>query len=211
VANLEDDRILLAKGITYGVLLFIVIFAFISANLKLYAELDALILFLIAYTLFLVMPLTDFDLGPLGFKGRILNHELNELSKVESTSIHFKKEAQKEKVVKDTKEEIQTSPIVSQDYLSTFLELMGQIQKTLDEIAVASAVPIKTYSLGELVRQLTVRGILKDDWLLQSLFFLRDRRNDILHLRKKEDITLRAIMVEKTVLTKLLEIKATLS
>jgi hypothetical protein len=200
-----NDVIPLILEISMFLLLAVIILQIlIVSNWKTTYELDILILALISYTLLLVLPISDFDLSLTGLKARIFRRKLDELTTeapVSSVSLKSTKITSAEKVCEGGYSSF--SPGI------VFLRYITDIQKTLDEIAQSVEIPTGKNSLGTLIAKLKEKGVLTDPWLLKSLYFLRDNRNDVLHSRKTNDLE-RAITLEQTVIGALKAIKSQL-
>jgi hypothetical protein len=196
----DNNLVIIIKITTFVFLILLTVGAFWASNLKLYAELDAVILLLIFYTLLLVLPISDFELSPTGLKGKIVR-KLNKLSNENQVKIiSVDSAAQIEKDLSD-------NSISPSDADLVFMKLMLEIQQTLDKIASSVGIKTRKNSFGYLVRELQLNGVIKERWLLNSLYFLRDNRNEVLHLGNRRDVTQKAINVGKSVLAELLEIK----
>jgi hypothetical protein len=184
---------------TFALLFLLIIVSFWASNWRVTAELDVVVLALISYTLLLVLPISDFDLSLTGLKAK-MRKRLNKLS--DETDI----QSISAKTVRDVDQEVIEFADLSSDADLVFMSLIIQIQKTLDEIASSVGIPTRKSSLGDLIQKLRNKGILAETWLLQSLYFLRDYRNEVLHLGKISDIQ-KAIGIEKVVLADLRNIQ----
>ena len=197
MVRLELENVL--KIITYCFLFSIITISFWAYNWKASAEFDALVLFFIAFTLLLVLPITDFELGPLSFKGK-MKRELKRLTEESSTV----------SVPPETLGGIQNDMRLFRSRSSNdtiLMKLAIDIETTLRDIAESQ----KTYSeiykgrkvgMAQLIEFLRSREIITDKWLLDSLHFLRVHRNELLHEGKTDDIE-KAIAVGTKVLAEL--------
>ena len=208
MADLTDkanDIIPLILEISMFLLLAIIIVQIlIVSNWKITYELDILILAFISYTLLLVLPISDFDLSLTGLKAKIFRRKLDRLTT----------EAPVTPVSEISAKSTSQAKWWEGGYSSfspgmVFLRYMTDIQKTLDEIAQIVEIPVGRSSLGGLIAKLEEKGILTDKWLLNSLYFLRDYRNDVMHSRKRDDLEV-AINLEQKVIGVLKAIKSQL-
>lgn len=192
------------KVTTYCLLFSMIIIGFWAYNWKVSAEFDALILFFIAYTLLLVLPITNFELSWLGFKGE-MKRELERLTeRIDASPVSVA-------AVREVDDElIDFSKGVIRDD-TVLMKLSIEIETTLREIAESAKVydekvPAKKMGMNQLIQALRQKEILTDRWLLAALHFFRIHRNELLHEGKTDDIV-KAINVGIRALAELREIK----
>jgi hypothetical protein len=191
------------KVITYFLLFSMIIIAFWAYNLRVTAEFDALILFFIAYTLLLVLPISDFELGPFSFKGK-MKRELKRLTE-ETSDVSVPPET-----MGGLRNEMRAFRSKSSNDI-VLMKLSIDIETTLREIAESQKDYIEKYKgrkvgMGQLVGFLRRREIITDKWLLDALHFFRVHRNELLHEGKTDDIE-KAIDVGTKVLAELRDIQ----
>ena len=183
------------KVLTYILLFSIIIVSFSVSSWHSTLEIDLLTLFLIAYTVLLVLPITRFKLGPSGFEG-----ELERL----------KEEKEKSPVSAETAKEVnQEVDRFSENLVESDLVLMKlsiEIETTLRSIAESSGISRTKVSMGMLIQMLVQKEILTDNWLLDALRFFQIHRNELIHEGRTDDIE-KAIDVGRTVLAKLRELQ----
>lgn len=183
------------KVLTYVLLFSIIIISFWASSWHSTLEIDLLTLFLIAYTVLLVLPITRFKLSPSGFEG-----ELERL----------KEEKEKSPVSAETAKEVnQEVDRFSENLVESDLVLMKlsiEIETTLRSIAESSGISRTKVSMGMLIQMLAQKEILTDNWLLDALRFFQIHRNELIHEGRTDDIE-RAIDVGRTVLAKLRELQ----
>lgn len=187
-----DNAMKIATFIILVALIFIFSWA---ADWRLTTEIGIIILFLIAYTLLLVLPIKKFKLGPSGFEG--------ELQRLATQKEDFPAST-------DTVEEVSreitrySNELVESDLV--LMRLSIEIETTLRRISEMSRLPHTKVGMGQLIRILQQKEILTDQWLLKALDFFRMHRNELIHEGKTSDIE-EAIDVGQTVLAKLRQIE----
>jgi hypothetical protein len=186
------------KIITYALVLSLIIVSFWASNWKLTMEADVVILFLIAYTLLLILPFSKFKLGPSGFEG-----ELQRLAGERETT-HVSAETARE-----VNEEVANISQAVVDDDSVLMRLSIEIETTLRSIAELSGMTNTRVMMGQLIRVLTQQQILTDRWLLNALRFFQTHRNELIHEGRTDDIR-EAIDVGRRVLEQLREIQQNL-
>jgi hypothetical protein len=183
------------KVITYGLVLSLVVVSFWASNWNLTAEIDVVVIFLIAYTLLLVLPFSKFKLGPSGFEG-----ELERLVEGrETTQVSAE-------TTREVNQEVANFSEAVVDSDSVLIRLSIEIETTLRSIAESSGMTHTKVSTGMLIQMLTQREILTDKWLLNALRFFQIHRNELIHEGRTDDIRT-AIDVGKRVLAQLREIQ----
>jgi hypothetical protein len=201
MVKLELESVL--KIITYCFLFSIITISFWAYNWKASAEFDALVLFFIAYTLLLVLPISDFELGPFSFKGK-MKQELKRLTEETRTVL----------VPPETLGGIQNDMRVFRSRSSNDIILMKlsiEIETTLRDMAESQKMYDKKYQgrkvgMAQLIEFLRIQKIITDKWLLDALHFFRVHRNELLHKGKTDDLA-KAIDVGTKVLAELKEIQ----
>jgi hypothetical protein len=183
------------KVITYGLVLSLVLVSFWASNWRLTAEIDAVLLFLIAYTLLLILPFSRFKLGLSGFEGEL--GRLVEGAATAQATTDTTREVDRE--VADFSEEV-----VDND--SVLIRLAIEIETTLRNIAKSSGLTVAHVGMGQLIQMLRRREILTDKWLLNALHFFQVHRNELIHEGRTDDIR-NAIDVGKGALAQLREIQ----
>ena len=183
------------KVATYVLLLSIIIISFWASSWQSTLEIDLLTLFLIAYTLLLVLPITKFKLGPSGFEGEL--ERLKEEKGKAPVSIETVKEVNQE--VDRFSENLVESDLV-------LMKLSIEIETTLRNIAESSGISRTKVSMGMLIQMLEQKEVLTDNWLLDALRFFQIHRNELIHEGRTADIE-KAIDVGRTVLAKLRELQ----
>ena len=183
------------KVITYGLVLSLVVVSFWASNWKLTAEIDAVLLFLIAYTLLLILPFSRFKLGLSGFEGEL--GRLVEGAAATQVSADTTREVDRE--VADFSE-----GVVDDD--SVLIRLAIEIETALRKIANSSGLTIAHAGMGQLIHMLRRKEILTDQWLLNALHFFQVHRNELIHEGRTDDIR-NAIDVGKKALAQLREIQ----
>jgi hypothetical protein len=183
------------KILTYALLFFIILVALWSSDWHLALETNVPILFLIAYTLLLVLPIKSFKLGPSGFEGELerLERGKGELPPAPET-------------VRGVNQEIDkfSANLVEPDVV--LMRLSIEIETTLRNIAEASGAKRQRVPMGMLIQEMKQKEIITDKWLLDALSFFQHHRNELIHEGKTDDIE-KAIDVGRTVLAKLREIR----
>jgi hypothetical protein len=183
------------KVATYVLLFSLIIISFWASSWKSTLEIDLLTLFLIAYTLLLVLPITKFKLGPSGFEGEL--ERLKEEKGKAPVSAETAKEVNQE--VDRFSENLVESDLV-------LMKLSIEIETTLRSIAESSGISRTKVSMGMLIQMLEQKEVLTDNWLLDALRFFQIHRNELIHEGRTADIE-KAIDVGRTVLAKLRELQ----
>jgi len=191
------------KVITYFLLFSMIIIGFWAYNLRVTAEFDALILFFIAYTLLLVLPISDFELVPFSFKGK-MKRELKRLTE-ETSDVSVPPET-----LGGIRNEMRLFRSKSSND-TVLMKLSIDIETTLREIAESRKDYIEKYEgrkmgMAQLVGFLRRREIITEKWLLDALHFFRVHRNELLHEGKTDEIE-KAIDVGTKVLAELRDIQ----
>lgn len=199
MADLNNNIGKYFKIITFMLLVFLILTTSWVVGWHPTPEILSLVLFLCAYTLLLVLPITKFKLGPSGFEG-----ELERLMKEREVS------PAPDEIVEEVDREIAvySENLVDQDVV--LMRLSIDIETTLRDIAERVELRRTRVGMGALVDMLKQRGILKDPWLLDSLHFFREHRNELLHEGKTSDVK-DAINVGRKVLAKLRQIQKELA
>lgn len=183
------------KVITYGLVLSLIMVSFWASNWKLTIEVDVVVMFLIAYTLLLILPFSKFKLGPSGFEG-----ELERLvEERETTQVSAE-------TAREVNQEVANISQAVVDDDSVLIRLTIEIEITLRSIAELSGMTLTRVSTGQLIQMLTQKGILTDRWLLSALRFFQTHRNELIHEGRTDDIR-DAIDVGRRVLGQLREIQ----
>jgi hypothetical protein len=183
------------KVITYGLVLSLIMVSFWASNWKLTIEVDVVVMFLIAYTLLLILPFSKFKLGPSGFEG-----ELERLvEERETTQVSAE-------TAREVNQEVANISQAVVDDDSVLIRLAIEIEITLRSIAELSGMTLTRVSTGQLIQMLTQKGILTDRWLLSALRFFQTHRNELIHEGRTDDIR-DAIDVGRRVLGQLREIQ----
>lgn len=189
-----DDFITwLLKIGTFAVLTFIIIMSSFSADWGLDTLIVSVILLLCAYTIILTMPLTKFKLGASGFEAeldRLTNQKEREEIEVESKEVEEVAELSEDLVEPDT----------------ILIRLSIEIETILRDIATSTGIKNPKVSMGMLVRYLQKDYVLTNRWLIDSLDFFRQYRNELLHEGKTDDIE-KAIDLGREVLVHLKQIQ----
>jgi len=183
------------EAITYMALILILFAALIVEDWRLNYEILGLSIILTGYTLVLVLPITRFKIGASGIEGEISRLKADASIRALSDESAAEASALVAKI---------SQTLV--DPRSIFLDLSIEIEKTLRELAASRGLPHRI-GMGELVRQLRIREVLTDKWLLEALQFFIRRRNLIVHEGKVEQIQ-SAIDIGTAVLARLNEIKS---
>lgn len=183
------------KILTYILLFSIILISYWASGWHSTLETDALILFLIAYTLLLVLPISRFKLGPSGFEGELVRLDREKEGSPASAETVKKVNEEIDKFSKD---------LVEPDVV--LMKLSIEVETTLRSIAESSGISRTRVTMGELIRMLRQKEVLTDNWLLNALHFFQTHRNELIHEGKTEDIE-KAIDVGRTVLAKLREIQ----
>ena len=183
------------KVMTYVLLFSVIIISFWASDWHSTLEIDLLTLFLIAYTLLLVLPITKFKLGPSGFEGEL--ERLKEGKGKSPVSAETAKKVNQE--VDRFSENLVESDLV-------LMKLSIEIETTLRSIAESSGISRTKVSMGMLIQMLAQKEILTDNWLLDALHFFQVHRNELIHEGKTGDIE-KAVDVGITVLAKLRELQ----
>jgi hypothetical protein len=87
------------------------------------------------------------------------------------------------------------------DPRSVFLDLSIEIERRVRKLAVSHEIP-KQLGLKQLIDELMRRQIITDTWLYNALNFFRQRRNQMVHEGKTEQIQ-SAIDIGRTILNEL--------
>jgi hypothetical protein len=183
------------KVITYGLVLSLVVVSFWASNWKLTAEIDVVIMFLIAYTLLLILPFSRFRFGLSGFEG-----ELERLVEgTETTQVS-------PETTREVNQEVANFSEAVVDNDSVLIRLAIEIETTLRSIAESSGIINTKVGMGQLIQMLRHREILTDKWLLNALRFFQVHRNELIHEGRTDDIR-NAIDVGRRVLAQLREIQ----
>lgn len=201
MVRLELENVL--KIVTYCFLFSVITISFWAYNWKASAEFDALVLFFIAYTLLLVLPISDFEIGPFSFKGK-MKRELKRLTE-EGSAVS---------VPPETLGGIQNDMRLFRSRSSNdtvLMKLAIDIETTLRDIAESQKNYNEKYKgrkvgMAQLVEFLRSREIITDKWLLDALHFFRVHRNELLHEGKTDDMA-KAIDVGTKVLAEIREIQ----
>ena len=165
------------KVITYGLLLSLVIVSFWSSSWKLTAEIEVALLFLIAYTLLLILPFSKFKLGLSGFEG-----ELERLKEEKGTT------QVTAETVRAVDDEVASFSETGSDNDTVLIKLAIEIETTLRSIAESSGITRTKVGIGQLVQMLAQKEILTDKWLLKALHFFQVHRNELIHEGRTSDI-----------------------
>jgi hypothetical protein len=183
------------KIITFILLFFLVLASSWATGWHPTLEINLLVLFLCAYVLLLVLPITKFKLGPSGFEGELkwLTDEKG-ISPPPSEIV--------EKVDKEVAEFSQN--IVESDLM--LMRLSIEIETTLRNIAELSGLTDIKVGLGQLTRMLQQKEIITNQWLFAALQFFQVHRNELIHEGKTSDIQ-QAIDVGRLTLAKLRQIQ----
>lgn len=201
MARFEIEKSL--KVITYCFLLLIIAISFWAYGWKASAEFDVLVLFFIAYTLLLVLPITDFELSPLSFKGK-MKRELKRLVE-QSSTLSVPRET-----VGGIQNELRFFTARSNSD-TVLMKLSIDIETTLRNIAESLQKYNEKYNgkkvgMAQLINFLRGEGVITDKWLVEALYFFRVYRNELIHEGKSDDIA-KAIDVGTKVLAELKEIQ----
>lgn len=164
---------------------------------QLTAETNVALLFLLAYTILLVLPVSKFKLTPSGFEADIdrLAKNAPTTAGTVSGSLGVGLEARVTVVEPDLV-----------DPRSNFLQLSIDIERKLRVLAQGHGVTGKI-PLGQLIEKLRRMEVITDAWLLDALTVFRKRRNEIVHEGNLRDINA-AIEIGKLVIAKLEETQA---
>ncbi|MDG6980828.1 MAG: hypothetical protein JRN51_06905 [Nitrososphaerota archaeon] len=178
---------------TYLILAGLPVASLLTNGFQLSAETNVALLFLLAYTVLLVLPISKFKLGPSGFEGdidRLVKNAPSPPPSPTAAPITRTSAVRYENLV---------------DPRSVFLQLSIDIETKLRAMGERSKVQGKL-PLGNLIEQLRRREVLTDPWLLDALSVFRKHRNAIVHEGSMRDINA-AIDIGNTVLVKLNEIE----
>lgn len=183
------------KIVTYVLLFSVILVSLWASEWNSTLETNLLILFLIAYTLLLILPITRFKLGPSGFEGELDRLEQEKEKSPISTG-----------TAKEVNQEIDrfSEELVEPDLV--LMKLSIEIETTLRSIAEHSGISPAKVGIGRLNQMLRQKEILTDSWLLDALHFFQIHRNELIHEGKTDDIE-KAIDIGRKVLTKLREIQ----
>lgn len=170
------------------------------------AEFDALVPFFIAYTLLLVLPITDFELGPLSFKGK-MKRELERLTE-QSRTLSVPPET-----VGGIRNDLSFFTTRSNND-TVLMKLSIDIETTLRNIAESMQKYNEKYNgrkvgMAQLIDFLRGQEVITDKWLIEALHFFRVHRNELIHEGKTDDIA-KAIDVGTRVLAELKVIQGNL-
>ena len=192
--RVDDFISWLLKVGTFAVLTFIIIISSFSTDWILDTLIVSVILLLCGYTIILTMPLTKFKLSASGFEA--------ELDRLTTQRKSEKIEVESEKVEKEVAK-------VSEDLVepdTILMRLSIEIETTLRDLAESSGIKNTKVSMGMLVRYLQKEYVLTNRWLIDSLDFFRQYRNELLHEGKTSEIQ-KAIELGKEVLVNLIQIQ----
>lgn len=183
------------KVITYGLVLFLVVVSFWTSGWKLTAEIDVAVLFLIAYTLLLILPFSKFKLGISGFEGEL------ERLKDESGTAQVSPET-----ARAVDQEVASFSEAGMDNDTVLIRLAIEIETILRSIAESSGITRTKVGMGQLVQMLSQKEILTDKWLLNALHFFQVHRNELIHEGRTDDIS-DAISIGQIVISMLRDIQ----
>lgn len=179
------------------ILVFLTLMSFWAANWHLGGGTISLTLILSGYTLFLVLPIIRFKLGPSGFEGE-LKRLIEEKDKV-PTSVKSIKEVEKD-LAKFSEKTVEPDLLL--------MRLSVEIETTMRSIAQTSglAPSLLKVGIGSLNRMLRQAEIITDPWLINAIQFFQTHRNALVHEGKTTDVKA-AIEIGSVVLARLKEIK----
>lgn len=183
------------KVITFFLLVSLILISSLVVNWHFSAEIIALVLLLIAYTLLLTLPITKFKLSPTGFEG-----ELERLMKEREAS------PAPPETVEEVNEEVAEFSQDLGEPDTILMRLSIEIETTLRTIAESAGLSKPKVGIGQLTRMLQQKQIITDSWLINALHFFRKYRNKLLHEGKTSNIQ-EAISVGREVLAKLRQIQ----
>lgn len=165
----------LSKIITYIIICSLIFMAFYYLNWTLNNYIILLSAILCGYTFAFSLPMTRIKIGLSGIEADF-DRLLSEKPEVE--------EEQKEKVEEEVEEAVERG--LEPDVI--LMKLSIDIETTLRRIAEVIGVKRLKVSIGLLVRELRVRAIITDEWLLGALDVFRKYRNELIHEGRTTDI-----------------------